>query len=66
MDVVRQGVEQLGGHLELESRPGAGTCVRMVLPRTVAIAPVLLVSCGREPVGFPITRIFSTLEPAPG
>lgn len=66
MDAVRQGVEQLGGHLELESRPGAGTCVRMVLPRTVAIAPVLLVSCGGEPVGFPVTRILSTLEPDPG
>ena len=66
MDAVRQSVEQLGGHLELESRPGAGTCVRMVLPRTVAIAPVLLVSCGGEPVGFPVTRILSTLEPDPG
>jgi signal transduction histidine kinase/HAMP domain-containing protein len=33
--IVRQAVRALGGSVELESEPGAGTTVRVVLPRAV-------------------------------
>lgn len=43
MDVVRSGIEGLGGSLEVNSTPGAGTCLRMRLPLTLAIIPCLMV-----------------------
>lgn len=32
MDVVKANVEELGGRVELSSRPGAGSAIRMILP----------------------------------
>src|SRR5262249_11887072 len=48
LDVVRTNVEQLGGHVVLETYPGAGTCCRIDLPLTLAIVPALCVSSGGE------------------
>jgi len=49
MDVVRANVEQIGGAVELESQPGAGTTLRMRIPLTLAIVPALIVeSCGQS------------------
>jgi two-component system chemotaxis sensor kinase CheA len=43
MDVVRRSTEALRGRLEMASRPGAGTCVTLRLPLTMAIIDGLLV-----------------------
>src|SRR6185437_683292 len=43
MDVVRTNVEKIGGKVELDSRPGRGTTVRMRIPLTLAIVPALIV-----------------------
>ncbi len=43
MDVVRTNVEKIGGKVELESRPGQGTTMRMRIPLTLAIIPALIV-----------------------
>jgi two-component system chemotaxis sensor kinase CheA len=48
MDVVRTNVEQLRGNLQIESTPGAGTCVHLRLPLTLAIIPCLVVMAGAE------------------
>ncbi len=43
MDVVRTNVEKIGGKVELESRPGQGTTLRLRIPLTLAIIPALIV-----------------------
>ncbi|MBM4132068.1 hypothetical protein FJ250_13765, partial [bacterium] len=49
MDVVRTNIESLGGSIEIDSRVGIGTRIRLKLPLTLAIIPSLLVrACGRR------------------
>jgi two-component system chemotaxis sensor kinase CheA len=43
MDVVRTNVEKIGGKVELDSRVGKGTTLRMRIPLTLAIIPALIV-----------------------
>ncbi len=43
MDVVKTNVEKIGGKVEVESRPGKGTTLRMRIPLTLAIIPALIV-----------------------
>ena len=43
MDVVRTNVERIGGKVELDSRPGLGTTLRLRIPLTLAIIPALIV-----------------------
>ncbi len=43
MDVVRTNVEKIGGKVELESKPGKGTTLRLRIPLTLAIIPALIV-----------------------
>jgi two-component system chemotaxis sensor kinase CheA len=41
MDVVRTNVEKIGGKVEIDSRVGKGTTLRMRIPLTLAIIPAL-------------------------
>jgi two-component system chemotaxis sensor kinase CheA len=43
MDVVRTNVEKIGGKVEIDSRAGQGTTLRMRIPLTLAIIPALIV-----------------------
>jgi two-component system chemotaxis sensor kinase CheA len=43
MDVVRTNVERIGGKVEIESRAGKGTTLRLRIPLTLAIIPALIV-----------------------
>ncbi|MGD0346062.1 MAG: chemotaxis protein CheW [Terracidiphilus sp.] len=43
MDVVRTNVEKIGGKVEVDSRVGKGTTLRMRIPLTLAIIPALIV-----------------------
>ena len=43
MDVVRTNVEKIGGKVEVDSRPGRGTTLRLRIPLTLAIIPALIV-----------------------
>jgi two-component system chemotaxis sensor kinase CheA len=53
MDVVRANVEKVGGSVELESRMGLGTTVRMRVPLTLAIVPALVVQSGGQSFALP-------------
>jgi two-component system chemotaxis sensor kinase CheA len=44
MDVVRTNVEKIGGKVEIDSRPGKGTTLRLRIPLTLAIIPALIVT----------------------
>ncbi|HTW46535.1 MAG TPA: chemotaxis protein CheA [Acidobacteriaceae bacterium] len=43
MDVVRTNVEKIGGKVDVDSRPGQGTILRLRIPLTLAIIPALIV-----------------------
>ncbi len=44
MDVVKTNIEKIGGVVELASRSGAGTTLRLKIPLTLAIIPGLVVT----------------------
>ena len=48
MDVVKTNVEKVGGTIEVESREGWGTLVRLRVPLTLAIVPALVVQSGGQ------------------
>jgi len=48
MDVVRTHIEKIGGAVDLTSRAGQGTTVRVRIPLTLAIIPGLVVMAGGE------------------
>ena len=53
MDVVRTNVEKIGGKVELDSRPGQGTTLRLRIPLTLAIIPALIVRSAGQSFALP-------------
>jgi two-component system, chemotaxis family, sensor kinase CheA len=53
MDVVRANVEKVGGSVELESKVGIGTTLRLRVPLTLAIVPALVVRSGGQSFALP-------------
>ena len=53
MDVVKTNIEKIGGTVDVQSKPGAGTTVRMKIPLTLAIIPALIVTNGGERYAIP-------------
>jgi two-component system, chemotaxis family, sensor kinase CheA len=53
MDVVRTNVEKIGGTVDVESRLGRGTTVKMKIPLTLAIIPALTVTSGGDRYAIP-------------
>jgi two-component system chemotaxis sensor kinase CheA len=53
MDVVRANVEKVGGSVEIESRVGVGTTLRLRVPLTLAIVPALVVRSGGQSFALP-------------
>jgi two-component system chemotaxis sensor kinase CheA len=53
MDVVRTNIEAIGGTVELDSRPGLGTTVRVRIPLTLAIMPALIVYAAGQRFAIP-------------
>ena len=62
MDVVRQNVRSLGGRIEVESEPGRGTLIRLVLPLTMAILDGLTVRVGEEIYVFPLASVLESFQ----
>jgi len=57
LDAVKSHVESLGGGLEVQSEPGHGTAVTMLLPLTLALLRVLVFERGGHTFGLPLTSI---------
>lgn len=55
--IVRERVERLGGRMALESRAGAGTSVRMLLPASIATFRGVLVRAGGQPFLLPVDAV---------
>lgn len=62
MDVVRSNIEKLRGSVELESKEGIGTTVRIRLPLTLAIIDGFLVSVGDTVIVIPLDLVLECLE----
>ncbi|MGA2430523.1 MAG: chemotaxis protein CheW [Candidatus Acidiferrum sp.] len=53
MDVVKTNIDKIGGTVDVQSKPGAGTTVRMKIPLTLAIIPALIVTNRGERYAIP-------------
>jgi chemotaxis protein histidine kinase CheA len=53
MDVVKTNVEKIGGTVDVQSKAGQGTTVRIKIPLTLAIIPALVVTCAKERFAIP-------------
>ena len=63
MDVVRQNIRNLGGRIEVETKPGEGSLFRLVLPLTLAILDGLIVLVGGETYVFPLSSVLESFRP---
>jgi two-component system, chemotaxis family, sensor kinase CheA len=53
MDVVKTNIEKIGGTVDLQSKPGQGSTVRMKIPLTLAIIPALIVTSAGDRYAIP-------------
>src|SRR5262245_7125270 len=53
MDVVRTNIQELGGQVQIESRPGMGTTIALTLPLTLVTTRVLLIEIGEQMFALP-------------
>src|SRR5207237_1771520 len=53
MDVVRTNVEKIGGTVNIDSRPGRGTTIKMKIPLTLAIIPALTITSAGDRYAIP-------------
>jgi len=65
MDVVRRNIQDLGGQIQLSSRAGEGTVMRIALPLTLAILDGMLVQVGEETFILPLSHVTESIQPAP-
>lgn len=63
MDVVKKGVENLRGRIEIETELGKGTRFRIKLPLTLAITDGMLVRVGRQIYILPTHNIRTSFQP---
>jgi two-component system, chemotaxis family, sensor kinase CheA len=62
MDVVKTNVERIGGTIDVESRLGAGTTMKICIPLTLAIIPALLVAVGGERYAIPQVNLLELVR----
>jgi chemotaxis protein histidine kinase CheA len=62
MDVVKKNVEKLNGTLEIESKFGIQTQIRIKIPLTLAIIPALLVRIGHDLFTIPLSTVDETIR----
>jgi two-component system, chemotaxis family, sensor kinase CheA len=62
MDVVRANVEKVGGSVEVESRRGEGTTLRLRVPLTLAIVPSLVVRSGGQSFALPQSALVELVD----
>jgi len=62
MDVVKKAIEELGGHISLETKLGEGTTFTIELPLTLAIAEALIVSVNGQRFAVPQSSVREVFE----
>jgi two-component system chemotaxis sensor kinase CheA len=62
MDVVKKNIEKLNGTIEVESKIGIETKIRLKIPLTLAIIQALLVRVGEDSFTIPLANVEETLR----
>lgn len=62
MDVVRTNIEKVGGVIDLISRQGEGTTMRIKIPLTLAIIPTLIVSTSGDRYAIPQVNLLELVR----
>lgn len=62
MDVVRTNIEKIGGTVDIQSVLGQGSTVRMKIPLTLAIIPVLIVRSAKQRFAIPQVSLVELLR----
>ena len=62
MDVVRRNINDLGGHVQIASKEGLGSTIRIRLPLTLAILDGQLVRVGKEVYIISLLAIVETIQ----
>jgi len=62
MDVVRTTIAKAGGSVELRSRLGAGTTLRLSLPLSMAVTNVMVVETDGQIFGIPMDAVVETMR----
>lgn len=65
LDLVRKNVRDLGGRIQVRSRPGLGTRFTIEVPMTTAIAQALLFKVGEPVYALPVSRVVETVYADP-
>ncbi|MDR1475504.1 MAG: chemotaxis protein CheA [Holosporales bacterium] len=61
MDVVMTNINKVNGAIDLISSPGKGSIIKIKIPLTLAIAPVLIVECNNDIFAVPQTNVLEIL-----
>lgn len=57
LDVVQSMAHEVGGAVQVRSKPGAGTTFTMTLPVAVSVVRATIVEVAGEPLAFPLARL---------
>lgn len=60
LDVVKTKIQMLGGHVQVDSKPGIGSKFSVQLPLTLSIISAMLVRLGSEKYAIPLSSIVET------
>lgn len=63
MDVVKRNIQEMGGHVEIQSKQGTGTTIRILLPLTLAILDGMSVRVAGEVFILPLNAVMESLQP---
>lgn len=63
MDVVKRNIQEMGGHVEIQTKQGAGTTIRILLPLTLAILDGMSVKVNDEVFILPLNAVMESLQP---
>ncbi|TGB82468.1 chemotaxis protein CheA [Escherichia sp. E3659] len=63
MDVVKRNIQEMGGHVEIQSKQGVGTTIRILLPLTLAILDGMSVRVADEVFILPLNAVMESLQP---
>ncbi len=62
MDVVKTNLDKLGGVVDIDSKPGEGTTIRIKLPLTLAIIPSQIIVAGGDRYAIPQVNLEELLR----